>query len=272
MAMPNAISYPIATDGPSPLDIGLGAVALVAIAVAVLRAPWPELGAGAWLWLFGWLPASDAVFRVQKVVVADRYALVPTLGLALAAAAVMMRIASARARTALVAAIVVTAGIRTLDAQASWASSRELWARAVESNPRDGTAWSLYAEALDEAGDPQLALAVTEQGLETAPSPRLVLRKALLLRELGHRGEALALFRRAAEAGEAIAMSDLALLELDDGITGDALAWARRGSAAAPGSAHAWRTHGKVALAAGAPDEALGAFPAGARLPSGAGA
>ena len=60
-------------------------------------------------------------------------------------------------------------------------------------------------------------------------------------------------------------MSNLALLELTGAID-DALQWARRAVEVAPVSAHAQRTLGKVALADGKLDEALGAFLVAERL------
>jgi tetratricopeptide (TPR) repeat protein len=179
-----------------------------------------------------------------------------------------MRISRARLRAIVIAVVAIAAALRTLDAQGNWASTEALWARAVESNPDDGEAWSFYAEALDEAGDHALAEQVVDEGLRHVESRRLLLRKALLLVNSGHHDEALPLFQRAAEMGEPKAMANLALIELADSekpgapprLLADALAWARRGAAAAPTSAHAHRTHGKVALAAREADEALAAF------------
>jgi tetratricopeptide (TPR) repeat protein len=259
MAMPNALSYPIASDGPSWLEIGLGAIALGAIAVAVIRGPWPELRAASAIWLFGWLPASGSIFSVRQVVVADRYLLIPTLGVALAIAAAAARLGP-RARAGLVAAVVLAGGLRTLDAQARWASPRALWERAASSNPHDGLAWSFYAEAVAGEGDLQAALDIVDDGLEHVQAPRLILRKALILLELGRRDVAMPLLRRAAEAGEAIAQSDLAVFELDAGRAREALDWARRAAWASPGAPHAARIHGLAALANDLPSEALAAF------------
>jgi hypothetical protein len=274
MTMANALSYPLASHGPSAVDIALGAVGLVAIlAVAALPrrgrwAPPAELRAAAVLWLFGWLPASHLILPLQMIAVADRYALIPTLGFALAIAVGCAHVPRERLRAIAVGVVALAGALRTLDAQSTWASTEALWARAVASNPDDGDAWSFYAEALDEAGEHALAEAVVDEGLAHVDSRRLLLRKALLLVERGHRTEALPIFLRAAQAGEPKAMSNFALLELADaerpgappGLLDDALAWARRGATAAPTSAHAHRSHGKVALAAHHDDEALAAF------------
>ncbi|HEV7554693.1 MAG TPA: tetratricopeptide repeat protein, partial [Kofleriaceae bacterium] len=142
-----------------------------------------------------------------------------------------------------------------------WANPRALWTRAVESNPDDADAWSFYAEALASDGEPAEALAVTRQGLTHVDTPRLRLREAILVMQLGDRAGAIPLFRRAATGGDPRAMADLALLEADDPATlADALEWARRGALVAVTSAHAHRTHGKLALATGNRGEALDAF------------
>ena len=86
LAVRNAVSYPIATAGPSTFDVVLGAVALLgAIALARARqagscAPARSSGSS------GFIPLCRLVLPVRGVVLADRYLLVPSLGLALVAA------------------------------------------------------------------------------------------------------------------------------------------------------------------------------------------
>lgn len=267
MVVPNAPVYP----APGGVEIAVGAVALVALAGVALvpaRGRWRppgELRAAAGLWLLGWFPASHAVLALQHVA-ADRYALWPTLGFALAVATGIAHLPARRARIALAIAIGLAEIARALDAQSSWASSTALWQRAVASSPADSNAWSMYAEALASGGRPDLAEAAVAEGLARAPSPRLELRHALLLLARGRRGEAMPVLERAARGGEPRAMEDLALLELDDGRLDDALAWAARAAAAAPLTASAQRAHGKVALATGRAGEALAAFTAAYRL------
>jgi tetratricopeptide (TPR) repeat protein len=261
MVRANAPAYP-ALGG---VEIAVGAVALVAIlgvALVPARGRWQpprELRAAAGLWLLGWFPASHLALALQHVV-ADRYALWPTLGVALAVATGLVHIPVPRARVALAIVIGLAEVARSLDAQSSWASSTALWERAVASNPADGNAWSMYAEALASSGRPDLAEAAVAEGLARAPSPRLELRHALLLLSRGQRAEAMAALERAARGGEPRAMENLALVLLDAGRLEDALMWARRAAAAAPFIASAQRAHGKVALAAGRAEEALAAF------------
>jgi hypothetical protein len=264
MGLRNAVSYPIAKGGPSVFQIVLGALGLVAVVAALaprlgrFRPP-PPLRAAAVLWLFGWLPVSHLVLPLHMVAIADRYALFATIGVALAIA-VGVRQLGPRLQIFVGGAVVAIGCARTFDAQARWGSTLALWERAVDVSPDDGKAWSMYAEALSEAGEPELAEAAVEEGLTHTRAPRLLLRRALLLLDAGRRAEALPLFETAAKAGEPIAMSNFALLELEGGHFASALGWARRGAEAAPRSAHAHRTHGKVALASKQFAEAHAAF------------
>lgn len=262
MAIRNAVSYPLSIRGPSAFDIALGlcGLALVFALAAVPKrgrwAPPATLRAGAVLWLFGWLPVSYLVLPLQRMFVADRYLLFPTLGTSLVMAAGIVRLTRPSIRRALIAAIALAGTLRSLDAQSRWSSSRALWGRAVESNPDDGNAWAMYVESL--AGDRDEAESALAEALRHSNNPRLLMRQALsvLDRDRTHGVE---LMRRAAEDGEPIAMSNLALLLLSDGLQEEALSWARRGAVLRP-NAHAQRTLGKVALAMHRRDEALSAF------------
>lgn len=268
MALRNAVSYRIATAGPGVVDLVLGAAGLVALGALALvprRGWWSppvEMRAGAAIWLVGWLPISHAILPLQMVLVADRYLLFPSLGLALVAAAGLVRIPRPTARRLLIGTIVVAASLRTLDAQSSWRDPATLWERAVTSNPENGAAWAMYVEALAadarEDGDRERVKAVVAEGLRYGRSPRLVHREALLVLA-EDRARGVALMRESAEGGEAIAMSNLALLLLEDHQLDEALRWARAAAASRP-NAHALRTVGKVALAAQHLDEALAAF------------
>jgi tetratricopeptide (TPR) repeat protein len=118
----------------------------------------------------------------------------------------------------------------------------------------------MYLEALDESGHHDLARDAIAIGLSRSRSPRLVLHQALLFDEDGHRTEAMAAMRKAADAGEPRAMANLAKWLLDDGRIDEALRYARRSTETMPSYANGQRMHGKVALAANELDEALAAF------------
>lgn len=265
MAFRNAISYPISTEGPSIVQIAIGAVtlALVAALAFVPRRRWkrdPALQVGAWLWLLGWFPASRMVLPLKAVLFADRYALVSTLGFSLILASLLLRFLQGRARAALIVTIIVAASLRTFDGQSNWRNSVTLWQRATISNPADGVAWSSYAEALESAGEDELAVDAVRHGLRHSRSPRLLLRKALLVLDHGQRPQAVNAMRQAADAGEPRAMSNLSYLLLQDGRADEALDWGRRAVAGAPMYAKAHRNLGAAALATKHAQEAYEAF------------
>lgn len=255
----NAASYPIAIAGPSTVDVVLGAVALAG-AIALLVRGTPVMRAGAALWVIGFVPLSRLAMPVRGVVLADRYLLMPLLGLALLVAAGVLSIRQGRARAALLVVFAFAAALRTLDAQSNWRDSMTLWQRATEVAPHDGDAWSMYADALDEAGEPQQAIEALMRGMHYGRTPRLVLRAALLAIEHGDRPRGEAMMREAAEGGEPRAMANLAVIALDAGKLDEARTWASKATAAAPLYANGHRIRGKVALAAGDAEEARVAF------------
>jgi protein O-mannosyl-transferase len=258
MTMPNAISYELATQGPSTIDLVVGTVTLAA-AVALFFQRNRVLRAASLIWLVGWFPVSRLVLPVKAVVVADRYLLFPSLGLALALAVVVMAIPKRRTAIALVTVLVFASGIRTLAAQVSWRDKLALWENAVASNPYDGNAWSTYVEALASSGQHERALAEAKRGLAVAPAPRLQMQLGLLLLATD-RVQARTLMQQAAEGGIPQAMTNLAVLIAEDGHPGDALPWARRAIEVMPRYALGFRVLGKIALANGRTDEAIAAF------------
>ncbi|MBL9015565.1 MAG: hypothetical protein JNL83_15380 [Myxococcales bacterium] len=248
-------SYRIAIAGPTALDLAVGAiglVVLVAVAVVPARGRWrppPELRAAAVLWLVCWFPSSRLVLPLKAVLISDRYLLLPTLGTSLALAVGITRIASPRARRALLATIVLASALRTIDAQSNWRDNETLWKRATQANPADGYAWSMYAEALMEDGKHDVAFEVIREGLQHSRAPRLLLRKALLVVWGGKKQQAIGAMRDAAVAGEPRAMLNLALL-LDQAKQSpeEAMDWAKRAVAQLPYTASAHRALGVVAL------------------------
>lgn len=258
LTMRNSVAYPITTDGASILDIVIGAIALLAALAAFV----PRVGApavvrlGSAMWLAGWFPVSRLVLPVKLVVVADRYLLFPTLGLALVVACGLLRLPF---RRVLIGVIVIAACARTLDAQANWRNAMTLWARAVDTSPRDGNAWSQYVEALDDSGAHDAAEAALARGLEHASSGKLMMRKALLLNRAGDPA-ALEWMQRAAATGEPLAMSNLAVMLDAQGKHTEAIDWAKRSVALSPLYVNGLRVLGRVTLASGNAKDALPPF------------
>lgn len=264
MLVPNAVSYPISTDGPTALDFVLGvvaatALALFAIAPARLRIP-PVLRAAAALWLVTWLPVSHLILPLQMIFVADRYMLLPTLGLALGVAYAVRQVSHVRLRRVLAVALVLAAALRTLDASSSWRDSLTLWERATHSNPNDPEPCASYAQALIDLGHGEAALPIVDECLERTRSPRLVLRKAVLLAAHKKFAEAIALMHAVASPAYPQAMMDIALLLDAAKRKPEALALAREVTRDAPRYAAGHRSHGKIAFNMGLYDEARGEF------------
>jgi tetratricopeptide (TPR) repeat protein len=259
----NAISYPPMTLGPAALDIAIGAVSLaLALAVAAVPArgwwrPPAIVRAGAVIWLVGFFPASRLALPLRAVLVADRYVLFPSLGIALCVAAGIVVVRSVRARNALAAVIVLAASLRTLDAQSNWRDTLTLWHRAVTSNPADGPAWAAYVDALMEQRQFEAALRALRDAKQYTRAPRLLMREALFVLDFGHRPRAVVLMHEAATAGEPRAMANLARLLLADGKGDEALMWARRAIVKSPMYARGYRTLGEIALAQQRPVEAM---------------
>jgi tetratricopeptide (TPR) repeat protein len=194
------------------------------------------------------------------IFVADRYLLFASLGLSLAVAYAVLQISSTRARRTLIATLVIAGSLRAFDAQSTWRDSATLWQRATTTNPSDGDAWSMYADAMMDEGHVDLAFAVLSRGLQNSRSPRLLLRKALFLIETHERDEGMRVMREAAEAGEPHAQLDLALLLLDARQLDEALVWAKRSIQLLPMHAPARRALGKVALQTSQPQLAYDEF------------
>ncbi len=263
MLFRNAVSYPIKSLGPSTLDIVVGAIALGCALTLILvpaRGRWrpaPPLRIAAVIWLAGIAPASRIGLSLRAVLVNDRYVLFATLGVALAAATGLLAIRSTRARNALVGALLVAAGLRTLDARSNWSDSATLWERATVSNPRDGDAWNAYVGELFERGERAQAFVALREALRHTRSPRLLLREAIVVLEYGKHDKGVELMMEAASGGEPRAMANLAVLLSQDGHGEQALMWARKAVLVAPMYARGHRALGEVALSQGKLLEAL---------------
>jgi protein O-mannosyl-transferase len=135
---------------------------VVAIAVARARArgdAWRPWAAAVAVFAIGVAPYANAV--PIYYVVADRYLLLPSLGLAVAASAAAARVAASERRA--VRAIAVAAGLAVLVAfgiacggeARAWRTSRSLWAHAVAREPDAFFARLKYGETLRDEGRPE---------------------------------------------------------------------------------------------------------------------
>jgi tetratricopeptide (TPR) repeat protein len=169
----------------------------------------------------------------------------------------LLAVRNPRLRIALVAAIVLGACLRTLDARSTWRDTQTLFQRATESNPRDGAMWSAYVEVLLQEKHHELAFIAMRTALTHSREPRLLLRKALMVLDYGTRPQGVAIMEEAAKGGEPRAMANLALLLFRDGRGAEGLEWARASVRAAPMYGRGYRALGEVALAQKLPVEAM---------------
>ncbi|MFT3691805.1 MAG: tetratricopeptide repeat protein [Kofleriaceae bacterium] len=241
----NAVSYPIASTGPSIVNLVIGALGFAGVGAALWKGD-RVIRIAAVIWLFGWLPVGHLLLPLQMVFVADRYLLVPSLG---AAIAIAWLISKLRPRMRVMASVLVVIGfmLRAFVAQSGWADNEQLWDRAIASNPADGNAWAMYLEALDAEGRAADAQDIVTEALTHSRLPRLVMHAALTASALHHDDEALALMHEAAFHGEPRAMANYANMLAERGQLQEALRWARYATTAAPSYANGHRIRGKVA-------------------------
>ena len=205
-------------------------------------------------WAF-YLPVSQLIFPLQNLA-ADRYLLLPSLGLCLIVAVPLARIPRQSLGLALTLCLALSGGLLSLVQTKTWANNDALNRQALKARPGDlGALLQLSAEArefgnLDRA-QYFLGLAKKAHGEVSG----VLLHQALLLLRQGKAPEAIPLLRRAARADPLAdkARANLALLLMRRGRQHlpEALDWARRAVKIRAQRVHNQRTLGVVAMAAG---------------------
>ncbi len=143
----------------------LGALAILGVATAAAlaclrRVPAVTVG---WLWFVGMLVPTIGVVQVGSQAMADRYAYLPTIGLAIAAVFGLAECLPARAavrRVALVGAIatLLTAGVASRVQLGHWHDTVALLSRAVAVTERNHVAHAHLARAHRDRGDRDAAI------------------------------------------------------------------------------------------------------------------
>jgi len=155
-----------------PLWQTAGAMLLVAglSGYAILRRrerPWLPVG---WFWFLGMLVPVIGLVQVGRQAMADRYAYLPQIGLALALAWYLKRAVEAHPRRAAALVAVAVAAILLLTVAAArqashWRDGETLWRRALECTERNAVAHSSLGRVLFDRGRIDDALEQFEKSL-----------------------------------------------------------------------------------------------------------
>jgi Tfp pilus assembly protein PilF len=262
---PYSVEYAI-----QPGDVGLGrwlpgalAAALGAVAVVWALFARPRRGAvtfGLAWWLVFLAPVSHLLVPVQNYA-ADRYLFLPSFGLLLALAAVLMKLPRALSWPIGAAIIVLGCGW-TIVQTPTWSSTERLFENAAQVDPGNADAWNELASVAANRGDRELAWAYTRRGLEHSPGDwRLLHRQGLLLADEGKLEAAIETMQRAASVPEAhMAYANLALLYLKGGSHEEALRMAEAAVRLQAQTTHNQRVLGIVAYEIGDTVTACRAF------------
>ena len=258
-----ALSYPMQSDGPRPLDLALGALAILGSAAALALRRRSEtyklrLAALAWAWVW-FLPISHLIAPVH-IMVADRYAFLWALGVCLGIAlAIEYAIVQARGtlRLAIAGGLVCVFAVRTLQEEQAWTNSIELFSRAFETNPRDPQMCENFASAIYAEGDAKGALAILDAGLAVRPrEPHLLMKASQILWQIDQHDAALVAARTAAESGLSSTAWRYAVLLEQSNDKENAVWWARRAAYAHPELEMYQRTLATILADTGRLDEA----------------
>ena len=229
-----SVDYPVDPAGSwaSPWSIAGLLLALLAVAGlvrGVLRKD-RTLAIASGLWILGLAPVNN-LWPTTSVLRADRYLLVPAVGVYLLAAAALLRLSTA-GRVALVAVVVLLAALSARRATV-WADSGTLWTSAIEAQPATAVARVNRGTFFAERGRWAEAERDAEAGARAAVAlrrPELELRARLL--------RATALVALPGRVEEALAEANAALALARD-VT--RTPWVRGDPAEVRGAAHAAR-------------------------------
>jgi Flp pilus assembly protein TadD len=249
---------------PGALVAALGVGAVVWALLSRSRRTAATLGLGWWFVFLA--PVSHLVVPVQNYA-ADRYLFLPSFGLLLACAALLLKLPRAIAWPVAVTAILVGCGW-TIVQTPLWSSTDRLLENAVHVEPTNVDAWDKLASSAANRQDYELAWAYTRGGLEHSPGHwRLLHRQGLLLASEGKLDAAIEMMQRAASVPESHkAYANLALLHLKRGDRGDALRMAEEAVRLQAETSHNQRVLGIVTYELGDTAAACRAFERAAAL------
>ena len=248
---PYAVEYAVRPGGAVLVDWLPGALAAVLGAGTVVWAMFSKsrrtaatLGLGWWFVFIA--PVSHLLVPVQNYA-ADRYLFLPSFGLLLAFAALLLKFP--RSVSIPLAAVALIVGTGWTVAQTPvWSSSERLFENAVRVEPGNADAWDKLASGAADRSEPELAWAYTIEGLRHSPGNwRLLHRQGLLLAADGKLDAAIQTMQRAASVPDSHkAYANLALLYLRRGDREAALKAAREAVRLQAQTAHNQRVLGIV--------------------------
>ena len=218
-------------------------------------------------WWFVFLaPVSHLLVPVQNYA-ADRYLFLPSFGLAMAFAALLMKLPRAVSWPVGTATILLACGWTIIQTPV-WSSTDRLFENAARVEPTNAEAWDELASLAAGRQDQELAWTYTRTGLQHSPGDwRLLHRQGLLLAAEGKLEEAIETMRRAASVPESHkAYANLALLYLKRGSREEALQMAEEAVRLQAETAHNQRVLGIVTYELGDTRTACHAFERAAAL------
>ncbi len=216
------------------------------------------LGLGWWFVFLA--PVSHLLVPVQNYA-ADRYLFLPSFGLLLAFAVLLLKLPRAVAWPVGVTTILLACGW-TIVQTPVWSSTERLFENAVDVDPTNADAWNELASLAAERDEVELAWRYTRTGLQHAPGDwSLLHRQGLLLAADGKLDAAIEMMERAASAPEShVAYANLALLYLKRGRRDEALQTAHEAVRLQAETAHNQRVLGIVTYELGDVETACRAF------------
>lgn len=236
---------------------GLAALLVLGATLWILRHRAPAVSMGLVAFLVTWSVSSNVPF-LSTILYADRALYLPSLGLAVALAAVVGDVAAASRRAwpawAAFGLYLALLAVSNVDYARAWATDRALFEHAVQAAPQSARAHANLGAALGDAGE----LPASEAHLRTALrlDPHDVQTRANLGGQLLTQGrfaeaERQLLHAVALAGGLADAWVNLAQLRLRQGRPADALPAAERAVGLAPAEPVAWENLGAARLGTG---------------------
>jgi Tfp pilus assembly protein PilF len=249
---------------PGALGAGLGVGVVVWALLGRSRRTAATLGLGWWFVFLA--PVSHLLVPVQNYA-ADRYLFLPSFGLLLAFAAMLMKLPRVVSWPVGAAAILLGCGW-TIVQTPLWSSTERLFENAALVEPSNADAWNELASLAANRGDYERAWTYTRAGLKHSPGEwRLLHRQGLLLAAEGKLDAAIEMMRRAASVPESHkAYANLALLYLKRGDREDALRMAEEAVRLQAETTHNQRVLGIVTYELGDTETACRAFERAAAL------